>query len=289
MDRRQALAGLAGVTAAGLTGVPPAVAASPTSMAHGKVETTFLDFDDPVERFEAHFRMERDLVEEQGSNLTWYFWLAYIVPEGSSPRPFVRNEGMEYSYFRKVADHTYRIHAHNVSFPRSLETNKYAETLENPITGETVTPEPVVLLNDPGTVHSPKGFRNLSGDGSYVEPYGQFRIENDLIKYDSVRTAPPNWPVKHIESSIQWCEYDLFKDTSITGLPTRSTGVYVFPYPEWLNMGDRGGHMLGYWDSVTLNDVSDFPDEFLAKMERDYPELLKPQWAMFDKPAPFEY
>ena len=149
--------------------------------------------------------------------------------------------------------------------------------------------EPVLLLNDPGTVHSPKGFRNLSGDGTYVKPYGQFRIENELIKYDSVRTAPPDWPITHIESSVQWCEHDLFKDTSISGLPTRSTGVYVFPYPKWLNMGDIGGHMLGYWDSVTLNRVEDFPDEFLARMEREYPELLEARWGEFDKPAPFEY
>ena len=136
MKRRTALTGIAGAAAAGLGGFSSAHASSPTSMAHGKVDTTFLTFEDPVEHFEAHFRMERDLVDSQGTNLTWYFWLAYIVPEGKSPQPFVRNEGMEYSYFRRVADHTYRIHAHNVSWPRSLETNAYAETLENPITGE---------------------------------------------------------------------------------------------------------------------------------------------------------
>jgi len=201
----------------------------------------------------------------------------------------VRSADREWSDFREVADHTYRIHGHNVSYPRSLKTNEYAEELENPITGKIVRPEPVILLNDPGTVHSPKGFRNLSGDGSYVEPYRQFRIENDLIKLDSVRTAPPDWPITHIESSIQWADHEMFKDESLTSVPSRSTGVYVFPYPKWLEMGDIGGHMLGYWDSMKLKNITDMPDDFLARIDREYPELLAPRWGEFDRPAPFEY
>ena len=35
-----------------------------------QVETKFLNFDDPLEEFKAHFRIERDLVPLQGTKLT---------------------------------------------------------------------------------------------------------------------------------------------------------------------------------------------------------------------------
>lgn len=289
MDRRTALLSLSGGAAAMLGGCQTLTASGQGARPNNKVDTDFLSFDSKLEEFEAHFRIERDLVADQGETVNWYFWMAYIVPDGHAPQPFVRNEGIEYSYFRKVAANTYRIHAHNISYPRSLQTNKYADVLENPITGKLVQPKPVLLLNDPGTVHSPDGFRNLSGTGSYVEPYRQFRVQNDQVKLDSVRTAPPDWPVKHMESSTQWASLEAFNDKSLTNVPSRATGVYIFPYPEWLEMGDIGGHMLGYWDSVKLPRISDIPDEFLSFLENKHPELLRARWEDFDRPSPFAY
>lgn len=285
MDRRMTLMGMAGIPLTGMAAAGP----SPMPSAVPQVETELMPYADDVEKFKAHFRMERDLVEEEGTCLAWYYWIAYAVPDNSAPQPLVRFEGMEYSYFRKVAENTYRIHAHNVSYPRDLETNAFVSKITNPITGEEVDIPPTILLNDPGTVHSPKGFRNMNGDGSYVQPYRKFRRENDIVKFESVRTAPPNWPVKHMESTIQWCDMASFNDPSITRLPSRSTGVYVFPFPAWFKMGERKGSMLGYIDGLKINDVADLPDSFASRMKAEYPELLKPRWGEFDRPASFTY
>lgn len=255
-----------------------------------KMTSEFVEFDDPIEEFEAHFRIERDLVEYQGAALTWFYWMVYMVPGDRPPVPMLRYEGLEYSYFRKMADHTYRIHAHNISVPMSLETNDYMESMVNPLTGETIATPTNLLLNDPGTVHSPKGFRNVSSDGSrYTVPYRQFRHENGKMKLDSIRSAPPDWPLNHMESSIQEVDYDDFMDKSITSLATKSTGVYVFPYSKWMNMGDRPGHLLGYWDAYKIPTVQHFPDKFLGKLERDHPDLLEPRWDDFERPVSFEY
>lgn len=294
IDRRNALAGLTGVSIGGVSmgAAPQAAAASlpgPQLLTEGKIDTEILSFLDPVEEFKAHFRMERDLAEVQGETVAWYYWIAYVVPENSAPQPLVRFEGVEYSYYRKVAENTYRIHAHNVSYPRSLDTNAYIDTIINPITSQRVTVDPTILLNDPGTVHSPKGFRNMNGDGSYVQPFRKFRRENDIVKFESVRTAPPNWPVTHMESTIQWCDYERFKDPSVTSLPSRSNGVYVFPYPKWFEMGERGGNMLGFIDAQKIGGIADLPDDFRARIKEEYPELLKARWGEFDRKAPFEY
>lgn len=294
IGRRSLMGGMSALLGAGLAGCAVQGARPATgsgySLSNTKMTTRFVEFDDPIEEFEAHFRMERDLVEYQGTTLTWFYWLVYMVPGDRPPLPLLRYDGFEYSYFRKVADHTYRIHAHNVSIPMNLETHEYMDSMVNPLTGKEIATPTSLLLNDPGTVHSPKGFRNVSSDGSsYVVPFRQFRHENGLMKLDSIRSAPPDWPSNHMETSIQEVDYDLFQDKSITSLPSVSKGIYVYPYTKWLEMGDRPGHLLGFWDSYKIGSPRDFPDKFLAKLRSDYPELLEPRWDDFDKPASFEY
>ena len=296
MGRRSVLTGMSLMLGSGMAGglAVPAQArdherGGPPSRST-KIETHFVEFKDPVEEFEAHFRIERDLVADEGTALTWFYWMLYLVPGDRPPIPFLRYEGMEYSYFRRVAEHTYRIHAHNISVPMSLVTNEYIESIVNPLTGATISTPTSLILNDPGTVHSPKGFRNVNSDGTqYTVPYRQFRRENDLMKLDSVRSAPPDWPVNHMETSIQEVSNALFEDKTITSLPAKSTGIYVFPYSKWLEMGDRPGHLLGYWDAHKIPSPQDFPDKFLAKLSADYPDLLRPRWEEFDRPAPFAY
>lgn len=285
----QALSAGSLAVAAGASTTQAAVGRSDWKRDEPQVRSTFMTFDDPVKEFEAHFRFERDLQPEQGTAVSWYYWTAYIVPDNSAPQPVVRFEGMEYSYFRKVADHTYRIHAHNLSYPRDVNTGKYSDSIINPVTGKRVKAQNTVLLHDPGTVHSPKGFRNVNSDGTYVVPYRQFRDENDVIKMDSVRTAPPNWPTTHMESSTQTVDRALFYDKSVTSLPFRASGLYLFPYPEWIQMGTAKGHMLGYIDGQKIGGPDRLPAEFLARTRREYPELLSPRWDEFKRPTKFSY
>lgn len=254
----------------------------------GQVRSEILRFSDPVEEFRAHLRIERSLVDDEGSTLTWYNWIAYVIAEGRAPFPLLRFEGIEYSYYRRVAPMEYRIHAHNLSYPRDLRTGEFLEELENPLTGRVVKVSPAVLLTDPGTLASPRGFRNLRSDGkTYRQPLRVFRIQDDMIKLDSVRTAPPDMPTVHIENSCQWVARSQFEDESIRSLPVEFAGVYVFPFPKWLDMGERKGHMYGMWDGRKVNGPSDLPAEFLRRTEREFPELLEPRWQEFQRPIPF--
>lgn len=276
-----ALAGSKGASSQSLVSLTPPVA---------QVESEFLYFEDPVEEFRAHMRIERDLVEDVGETITWYHWMVFVIPGGRRPEPLMRYEGIEYSYFRHLGNNNYRIHAHNLSFPRDLKTNKYTDTVVNPITGETVEAPVSLLLNDPGTIASPVGFRNIAGDGTVQEVYRQFRIEDNLVKLDSVRSAPPDWPATHIENSCQWVDLDLFANETITSLPVHFCGHYAFEYYSWLNMPKEHehGHLSGFWDGKKINSPAEIPREMLDRLEREYPELLEPQWAMFDAPVPFE-
>ena len=289
VSRRTFVTAAAGATGT-LLGAGALQARAPGSISPpvSQVVSEFLYFDDPVEEFRAHMRMGRDLVAEQGSTLTWYHWIVFVIPGGRRPEPLLRYEGMEFSYFRHLGNNNYRIHAHNVSFPRDLKTNAFTQTVTNPITGERVDVPVSLLLHDPGTIGGPTGFRNLDGDGSAQNPFRQFRVENDLIKLDVVRSAPPDWPATHIENSCSWVEFDLFANETITSLPVHFCGHYAYEHPNWLKMPEGMGHLAGFWDGKKLNSASELPREFLDRMEREYPELLEPRWGEFERKIPFD-
>jgi hypothetical protein len=287
-SRRGFVAGGALSALAAGPGVAASGAKRSATAKKGQVKAEILTFDDPVEEFRQYLRIERSLVEDEGSTLTWYNWIAFVVAEGRAPFPLVRFEGMEFSYYRRVAPMEYRIHAHNLSYARDLRTGEFLREIENPLTGRLLKVEPAVLLTDPGVLASPRGFRNLKSDGkTWRQPFRVFRIQDDLVKFDSVRTAPPEMPTVHIENSCQWVPRTLFDDPSIRSLPVEFAGVYLFPFPKWLEMGDRKGHMYGMWDGRKLDGPADLPVEFLRRTEREFPELLKPRWQEFERPIPF--
>jgi hypothetical protein len=280
-------AGAMSALAAG-AGVAASAANRSATPNRGQVRSEILTFDDPVEEFRQYLRIERSLVEDEGSTLTWYNWIAFVVAEGRAPFPLMRFEGMEYSYYRRVAPMEYRIHAHNLSYARDLRTGEFLREIENPLTGRVLKVEPAVLLTDPGVLASPRGFRNLKSDGkTWRQPFRVFRIQDDLVKFDSVRTAPPAMPTVHIENSCQWVLRSLFEDSSIRSLPVEFAGVYLFPFPKWLEMGDRKGHMYGMWDGRKLEGPAELPVEFLRRTEQQFPGLLEPRWQEFERPIPF--
>ena len=289
LNRRSFVSAAGGATGALLGGrLAEAETAGSLDPAVSQVVSEFLYYEDPVEEFHAHMRMERDLAENEGSTLTWYHWIVFVIPGGRRPEPLIRYEGIEFSYFRHLGDNNYRIHAHNLSFPRDLKTNKFTDKVTNPVTGETVQVPVSLLLHDPGTIASPAGFRNLSGDGSIQDVYRQFRIESELIKLDSVRSAPPDWPATHIENSCQWVAFDLFANPTITSLPVHFCGHYAYEHPAWLKMPEGMGHLSGFWDGKKVNSPAELPREMLDRLEREYPELLAPRWDEFERPIPFE-
>jgi hypothetical protein len=296
MGTRRSLltAGLAGV---GASLLPAARAATPAAMPipatpdehlTAQVRSEFLLFDDPVARLHAHLRMERRLAEES-QTITWYHYVVFMVPETRAPVPLVRYEGMEFSYLRHLGNNNFRIHAHNLSYPRDLDTGAFTATVRNPVTGEDVAIPPTVITNDPGTVHNPTGFRNVNGDGTYQIRYTMFRLQDNLVKLDSVRGAPPELaPVTHQENSCAWCPVDIFTNTTTTSLPAQFTGGYLYEYPAWLKMGDRPGHLFAMFDGRKISSVDELPVEYLDRTRREHPDLLKARWQAFDRPLPFK-
>lgn len=282
MNRRDLLA--AGVVLAPGAAFAASAPVPASARAMAPRESSFLHFASPEQEFEAHFRFERDLRDE-GVAVTWYHFTHYAIADGERPAPVIRYEGMEYSYFRRIAPQIWRIHAHNVSFPRALRDGEFASAATNPVTGETVQPPTMRLLEDPGVLYSPRGYLPLdSREARWLPSVRTFRIDGDSVVVDHVRPTPDAWPKMFIEASTSSVSRALFDDPRVTSLPCLLTGFYAFPWPKWMAMGARAGHMLGVWYGHKLRGVSELPEEFRARVERESPELLKPRWTEHDRP-----
>jgi hypothetical protein len=283
-----AAAGMAvGTSIAAGTGVALAANAPQSAVVGARAadQDGVIHFADEREKFKALFRLERDLRDES-TTLSTYQFLTFIVPQGERAQPVVRWEGMEYSYFRRVGDLTWRIHAHNVSYPRDLTTGEFTPTARNPYTGETLEIAPMKLLGDPGTLHGPKGYLSLlAREVKWRETYHMLRREGDLVKSEHIRPGPPTWPKVFIESMCNTVARRDFFDPAVTAIPYQTSGFYLFPFPEWARMGSTPGHMLGSWSGRRVTGgVGDLPREFRERVARENPELLAPRWQLFERP-----
>ena len=285
--RRRWLTGAAALTgAATLTTTAlietPATAAPASHVA--PLQDGFIHFADARARFRALFRFERDL-RESGTTVSCYHFIVYALLAGQRPHPVVRYEGMEFSYFRRIAADTYRIHAHNVSFPRDLATGEYVREIVSPFDGSRLAVPSMKLLGDPGVLHGPRGYLPLDARAvRWLDTPFFVRVEGDLVKAEHIRPTPDGWPQEFIESSTSSVARRDFENPAITSLRYQTSGFYVFPFPKWMNLEGRAGHMLGAWSGRKLDDIAQLPKEFATRLRGENPELLQARWQEFDRP-----
>lgn len=284
LDRRRLL----GISLGAAVGAVAPVASWASAQATGTTRwtSTFLELD-PVENLRQAMRIQRSL-EDEADILHWYHFIMVAVPVGRAPVPVVRWEGIELSRHVRIGEHRYRMHGHNLSFPRDLESGRFVDAVPNPLTNERVSVPPMALTEDPGQILSPEGSLSLdAAPGSKPRPkYAQLRRESGLVKVDSMRVPPASWPATFLEMGFEASPAALFDDPRQLWLPSEVSGAYVFPYPAWLRMGDRPGHMFAAWSGHKLRSVAELPEEFTARARRDFPQLLEVDARAFERPLP---
>ena len=290
-NRREAMAALlAGAAAPALAVAAAPDASSGPAPGRGPRDgsrwtSEFLPLD-PVQRFRQAMRIQRSL-RDQDDILHWYHFIMISVPLNATPKAVVRWEGIEFSRHQRISEDRYRMHGHNLSFPRDLQTGEFVDAVLNPVTGKRVDVPPMALISDPGIVRSPAGVITLDKASLAPRPdYKMLRREGRFVKVDAIRVPPETWPVTFLEMGFEASPAELFDDPSQIWLPSEVSGAYVFPWPSWMGMGDAPGHMFAAWSGYKLRSVDELPEGFRRRAERDYPELLKVDRAIFDRPVP---
>jgi hypothetical protein len=239
----------------------------------GRWTSSFIRLD-PVEQFRQTLRLQRSL-KDADDILHWYHFMMFAVPADSPTVPVVRWEGIELSRHELIGENRYLMHGHNLSYPRDLHTGEFVDRILNPLTGQRIPIGPMRLTEDPGLIRSPEGTLTLDRLGQPPrQDYRVLRREGGYVKIDTIRVPPATWPTPFIEGGFEGTPAELFDDPSLLWLPTQVSGAYVFPWPEWMQMGKAPGHMLGIWSGHKLRSVDELPDEFRLRAEREDAPLL---------------
>lgn len=291
LSRRQVLGSTLPALAAPVLATPAlaATASSPvprTLNRGSRMESRLFSYADPLQHQRQSYQILRNTLDD-ADVLFWYHFTMFTVPAGGRPEAVVRWEGIEFSHHRRLADGVYRVHGHNLSFPRDLRSGQWTGSARNPVTGATVEVPPMALTEDPGYLYTPEGVIPL--DDPEAPPrirMEQFLIEDDLVKIEQVRLAPASWPATFIETSSNWSSRELFEDTDLPSLPAGTAGGYVFPWPAWLQMGDRPGHMFATWHGRKLQSVNELPGDFIQRAGAEHGDLLSVDMTVFDQPLP---
>lgn len=286
LTRRASLSGAAAFSAWPLAQTT-SLAAKPapgSQQTAGPLISEFLDYD-PVTNFHHAMRLQRSMLDEDDI-LHWYHFIMMAVMPGRAPAPVVRWEGIELSRHLRVKGDLFRLHGHNLSFPRDLDTGEFTNDVLNPITGRRVQPRTLALTEDPGLFVSPLGIVTLDDPTATFRPrYAKIRREGELVKIDAIRVPPADWPATFLEMGYEAAPAALFDDPSHLWLPGEVSGAYVFPYPDWMKMGDAPGHMFAAWSGSKLRSVDELPRDFVQKAQAERPDLLEIDPAPFDRPA----
>jgi hypothetical protein len=291
--RRDVLAALIATSAApwgtAVAAAPPAAPLAATGASadwtRRRWTSSFVQLD-PVEQFRQVMRIQRSL-EDADDILHWYHFVMVAVPEKATPKAVVRWEGIEFSRHERIGENRYRMHGHNLSFPRDLQTGEFVDSVVNPVTGRRVDVPPMALTEDPGLIRAPEGTITLDRPTAPPRPdYRVLRRESDVVKVDAIRVPPDTWPVTFLETGYEATPAALFDDPSNRWLPSEVSGAYVFPWPKWMQMGDAPGHMFATWSGYKLRSVDQLPEEFRRRAERDRPQLLHVDRAAFRRPLP---
>jgi hypothetical protein len=286
LDRRGMLGAL------GMAGLLPVAAAAGVASTPGSpssvrppFRSSFLKLE-PGEAFRQVMRLQRSLLDADDI-LHWYHFIMYAVPDEGRTVPVVRWEGIELSRHERIGDALYRMHGHNLSYPRDLDSGEFIDAVLNPVTAQRVPLAPMRLTQDPGLLRSPAGTITL--DRASAPPRRDYRVlrrEGDWVKVDTIRVPPATWPQPFIEGGYEGALAADFDDPTQPWLRTEVSGAYVFPWPAWMQMGDRPGHMLGIWSGHKLRSVAELPVEFRRRAEREDAALLEVDRAQFRKPIP---
>ena len=122
MNRRELLPSMVAGLAAGSTNLIGVSAAADHVMDPMGI-SEFMTLD-PVENFRQAMRLQRSL-EDADDILHWYHFIMVAVPHDATPKAVVRWEGIELSRHQILSENRYRMHGHNLSFPRDLKTGQF--------------------------------------------------------------------------------------------------------------------------------------------------------------------
>ncbi|MDG1463178.1 MAG: DUF1838 family protein [Gammaproteobacteria bacterium] len=221
----------------------------------------------------------------------WFFnGTAYMIVGEQAPVPIMKFEGLEVYWMRQISEQEYELTGGTCTFFRDLDTHKFLETWDNPLTGNKVEVHDAVQggRRGRGFSYATEGIRpSVMKDNMPAKPLQlEWSFARDTLWMHNQTVYPPGMPPPRAQRQTMSVPRDVFADESIVSLPSFFSSTVVMPWQRWMNMGDRAGHLLWHASGAKLDNIEELPAEFLARAEKRHPDRLtaNPDFKS-DKPA----
>lgn len=223
----------------------------------------------------------RNLVRMQMSTRSedvpwWYTGRIYAQVGDEAPLHLLNLEGTEIYWVRELADGSFAISGRTLTFFRDKDSGAMIREFTNPFTGKVNVVEANRLGGKDGSLYSVAGWRFTSEYMGEAEPRPwqvEWHRSGDLAWFTSSRFSrklPQPW----LESMTVFCPLGPLVDPAVPNLPTHFTSTYLSPWPRWLEMGERPGHLVWHSSGKKLRSIDDIPDEYRQRVEDEHGGVL---------------
>ncbi len=200
----------------------------------------------------------------------------YALREGEMPIPLVGVHGLRYIKFERQGD-SYIMNSRDWGFYTDYATGEFLETYENPFTGATVHPEPLLTRY--------VSWR-MGPDGQHIEGYmGEAWLKDKPLLMPWVfqcdkTTVTLELLVKYGNGGYgaEWVNLSTntasFSDPGVTATPMEFSWTGYSPWMAWLEMGDRPGRTLWNSNGIKAANLNDLDPSIRAVYANAYPGSL---------------
>lgn len=265
MSRRSVLAG---VSALGFAGVVQA-ADGPAEMSADWLPGP------PGDRWRHLIRMQSSTRSEDVP--WWYTGRIYAQLGDQAPQHLFNLEGTEIYWPRELADGSFATSSRTLTFFRDKDSGDMIREYRNPFTGALNKVAANRLGGPDDSIYSAAGWRFAEpalSDTAEPEAWQvEWRRAGDLAWYTSSRFSrilPQPW----LESMTAFCSEAALRDTTIHNLPSHFSSTYLSPWPRWMEMGDRPGHLVWHSSGRKLASAAEIPAEYRRRVNAEYGGVL---------------
>ena len=265
IDRREMFTGLA-LAGLGLAALPTRAEAADGD----------LPLNTPEENLRAIVRTSASLKE---IDCPWYYnGTIYGVVGEEQPRPLYTFTGMEMYRMLHISPTEYEMIGNTVTFYRDLETQKFLYDFENPYTGAMNKVEAAVQGGKAGRgfEYSINGIRPKTFKDKFADQPLKlwWTAAGDYIWLHDSTVYPPGMQAPRMQRKTNFFRRDQFLNPKVDSLAAMFTAAVFMPWPKWMEMGDRPGHIVWHASGVKLKSVADIPAEHRDRAMKEHPERM---------------
>ncbi len=246
-----------------------------TSLSKESPETA-ITLSTPRDHLMALIRLQASLREEDVP--WWYSGIIYGVEEGRPPRLLFGFEGMEMYWMRHLDGEEFELIGHTVSYLRDNDTGEWLREWRNPYTGELLAAPAAVQGGGAGRGfnYSVKGVRPTPFVSQMPERPPAYRIISGggRLWLSKETEYPPDMKQPRLQRQTLHCPLQQFNDSNVDRLDTHFASTVFMPWRNWMDMGERPGHMIWHAAGLKLDSIDALPAEYRRRLEAEYPERL---------------